>query len=212
MCLIINKPAKVEFSDQWLRDFWRTNRDGAGIMWHNGEAVEVVKITSPSEDEWVDFYNENARGRKCVIHLRMRTHGAINEENTHPYVVSRGYHLMHNGVLATGNSADRSKSDTWHFIKNVLRPALRNDRTCLDKPEVLKAIGERIGRSNRFVILGAHGPKIVNSESGVMWRGAWFSNTYAWSAPLISDAHLSETAVSPVRSKIVIRPQRGWSM
>lgn len=185
MCLIINKPANVNFTHHELRNFWMRNSDGAGIMWATDQGVEVEKITRPTLDEWVAFYEQHAAGRACVIHLRMRTHGNINEENTHPYYVGRGYWLMHNGVLSTGNEKDRTKSDTWHFIRDSLRPALRVARRCLDNVEFLKKVGTIIGGSNRFAILGESGKvQLVNKKSGIMHKGAWFSNTYAWDAPV----------------------------
>lgn len=184
MCLIIHKPKDVEFSREWLVDFWRRNRDGAGVMWHDGGKVEVMKVTSPSADQWVEFYREHAQGRECLIHLRMRTHGAITEENTHPYYVGHGYWLMHNGVLASGNDADRSKSDTWHFIEDVLKPALDVNPLCLEDLDFRVELGREIGSNNRFAIMSPHHdtPLFVNYRTGVKWKGAWLANTYAWDA------------------------------
>src|SRR5262245_15054454 len=125
MCLIIDKPKHSDFGRDMLADFYQKNADGVGIMWKSGESVDVEKITSPSLEEWFRFYDRHARGRACLIHLRMRTHGDINEDNTHPYYVGRGYFLMHNGILQTGNAKDRSRSDTWHFIEDHLKPCLR---------------------------------------------------------------------------------------
>lgn len=185
MCLIINKPANVKFTRDELRNFWMRNSDGAGIMWYDGDGVNVEKITAPTFQQWVDFYNAHAANRACVIHLRMRTHGDINEENTHPYYVGRGYFLMHNGVLSTGNAADTTKSDTWHFIRDSLRPAMRKAPRCLENPTFTKKLGSIIGGSNRLAILGPSGKVVlVNKHSGIMHKGAWFSNTYAWDAPV----------------------------
>lgn len=184
MCLIIQKPKGVKFSRYWLRDFWTRNRDGAGIMWHTGEAVDVQKITSPSVKEWFEFYDEYAARRDCLIHLRWRTHGAIREDNTHPYLVGRGYYLMHNGVLAIGNESDPSRSDTWHFIERRLKPLLKRSPWAFNNPKFIKELGKEIGSNNRFAILGNDGKQIiVNRQSGTHFKGAWLSNRYAWSAP-----------------------------
>lgn len=207
MCIIINKPADVDFSREWLADFWFSNRDGAGIMFHDGNRVVVRKITAPTCEEWIAFYEVHARGRDCAIHLRMRTHGDINEANTHPYTVGRGYYLMHNGVLSSGNAADRSKSDTWHFINDVLKPALKQDPKCLEDAEFRKQLGTRIGRNNKFVIMGTNGKlHTINRESGVVWNNAWFSNTYAWSAPKVGDYMIPVERARVVRTvKPVVR-------
>ena len=185
MCLIIDKPAAVDFDEKRLADFWNHNQDGAGLMWNNGVCVEVEKIVAPTVGQWIDFYNEFARKRDCVIHLRWRTHGAIDHDNTHPYYVGRGHWLMHNGVLSSGNAADKSKSDTWHFIEDELKPALRKNKAILRNAEFKKKIGHVIGRNNKFVLMAPHWKRaaIINRNSGIMWRGAWFSNTYAWTPP-----------------------------
>jgi hypothetical protein len=92
---------------------------------------------------------------------------------------------MHNGVLASGNAKDTSKSDTWHFIHDQLAPALaRSKGKIANRTDFATALGRVIGRDNKFAILGPDGkPLIVNRRSGIEWRGAWFSNTYAWNAP-----------------------------
>jgi predicted glutamine amidotransferase len=181
MCLIIHKPASVYFNNAWLKDFYRKNRDGAGIMWNVKGVVEVEKITSPTESEWIDFYNTYAAKRDCVIHLRMRTHGTISDENTHPYYISNGIWLMHNGILSTGNAKDIERSDTWHFIQDVLKPALRRDEKFLNKQDHVERLGKQIGSNNKFVFCGVRkSPLIVNKSAGVIRKGAWFSNTYAW--------------------------------
>lgn len=184
MCLIIHKPATTDFGRKWLANFYNHNRDGAGIMMFNGEAVDVEKITAPSFRAFQRFYEQFASGRECVIHLRMRTHGRIDDENTHPYYVKNGIFMMHNGVLAHGNAADRSKSDTWHYIRNRIIPDLRLDQHALAKKEYRASLARDIGRNNRFVFLGPDGKvRFVNRDSGITWRGAWFSNTYAWTVP-----------------------------
>lgn len=185
MCLLIHKPAEVEFTDEWLADFHSRNRDGVGIMWFERKErkVKVVKRCSPSVDEWIQLYSEYAYRRDCLIHLRMRTHGTITKDNVHPYYVSHGIWLMHNGVLATGNKKDPAKSDTWHFINDVLRPGIGKRPDVVQSKKFQKRLGHAINSNNRFAMLGPDGkPIIINRHTGVEWKGAWMSNTYAWSA------------------------------
>lgn len=181
MCLMISKPAKASFHETWLADFWSRNRDGAGVMWAEGGKVRVEKILSPTAAQWIRFYKEHAAGRSCLIHLRMRTHGNIDFDNVHPYEVGNGVWLMHNGILSYGNDEDPSKSDTWHYIRKHLRDAVAADPKVIHTKHFAETVGKHIGASNRFGIMdGAGRSVLVNRSSGVVWGGAWFSNTYAW--------------------------------
>lgn len=182
MCLLIQKPAAVRFHETWLEDFWIHNRDGAGVMWTDKSgAVRVEKILSPSVAEWIRFYRAHAERRACLIHLRMRTHGAVSFENVHPYEVGGGVWLMHNGVLRFGNAADPSRSDTWHFIRDRLSAPISKNPDLIHNPLFISGMGKLIGAGNRFALLGRSGkPVLINRHTGFEWGGAWFSNTYAW--------------------------------
>jgi hypothetical protein len=185
MCLIIQKRAGDVIHPDWLADFHGRNHDGAGVMWfdHTKNAVQVEKVCAPTLGAWLAFYAKHAAWRDCVIHLRMRTHGEINELNTHPYYVAAGIWLMHNGVLRHGNAKDTSRSDTWHYIRDILRPKLSKRPSLMHSKKFQREIADDIGSNNRFVLLGLDGvPVVINRHSGVEWNGLWLSNTYAWSS------------------------------
>jgi len=91
--------------------------------------------------------------------------------------------LAHNGILATGNAWDKARSDTWHFIRNIVRPAVAGDEAIVLDPSWQSFVGDLIGVSNKFGMMTADGQAvIINRKSGVEFNGAWLSNTYAWSA------------------------------
>jgi hypothetical protein len=119
----------------------------------------------------------------------MRTHGDTDLTNCHPYEVLNmlehgiSLWLMHNGILSTGNKADTSKSDTWHYIKDYLRPMLAHNPDYAFTPAFQDIVGSHIGSSNKFVLMDNTGRQaVVNQTSGVYWAGLWLSNTYAWTA------------------------------
>lgn len=189
MCLLIVQTKDTDFTEEHLIDFYNRNRDGIGVMWAEDGYLQYNKILPANARQAVDFYNENARGKACAIHYRMRTHGDIDHENCHPYEVF-GFEeasdmpmlLMHNGVLHTGNHADTSKSDTWHYIRTYLHKLIAHDPSLAFTPEFRDVIGRHIG-SNRFVLMNHLGEtSIVNESQGVRFRGAWMSNEYAWNA------------------------------
>lgn len=190
MCLLIHKPAAVQFTEEELRDFYTRNSDGYGVMYAEGGTLHYAKELG-SVEQWLSFYGKHAHREMC-IHLRMRTHGDVDLENCHPYPVfgfpgsptaSTGLALMHNGILSTGNSADTKRSDTWHYIRDYLHVILKGEPAFFRTRRFKDLIGKHIGGNNRFALMDGEGHvTIINRDTGVEYKGAWLSNTYAWSA------------------------------
>ena len=194
MCLLITTPAGVTIEDEWLRDFYLRNDDGYGFMYAHENKLHVFKRLGTVEQFISDWRSFECYDR--AIHLRMRTHGDIDLVNCHPYWVT-GFNnddelplaMMHNGVLSSGNSADTSKSDTWHYINDTLTPLLAKYPDLLQETAFQQLVEEHIGAHNRFVFLDSLGRMVtLNYGEGVTWEGMWFSNTYAWSQ--IGRAHV----------------------
>ena len=190
MCLLItqlsNSPALPEV---WLKDFYSYNSDGVGVMYVEGSSLVIEKCLPKSADDFVNFYYSHIAGKDCAYHLRMRTHGATDLENCHPYeVLNSKEHgldlwLMHNGILHTDNTKDVTKSDTWHYIRDFLRPMLVNNPDFFVTPEFQELIESHIGSSNKFVLMDNQNRLVtINENAGVYWGGLWLSNTYAWTA------------------------------
>lgn len=209
MCLLVTQPANAPaLTDAWLSDFYSANADGVGVMYAQDGELVVEKILPVDEKDFIHFYRNHIEGKECAFHLRMKTHGNIDMENCHPYeVLNHSEHgislwLMHNGVLSTGNKADETKSDTWHYIRDYLRPMLADNPEFAFHPAFSAIIGDHIGSSNKFVLMDNNGRQVtVNEDAGVYWGGLWLSNTYAWSASKSATKEFSpdyETAVEQV--------------
>lgn len=180
MCLLVSQP-KHSFSTDFLIDVYTKNQDGLGVMYAEDGKVHVYKCLPANAQDFVDFYVKHAAGRECIWHARMQTHGDVDMDNCHPYRVTDSIWLAHNGVLQTSNDSDQSKSDTWHFIKNVLSPALTHNPDLILDKEWVAFIGKLIGGSNKFALLRSDGETaIINKSSGVTFEDSWVSNTYAW--------------------------------
>lgn len=182
MCILIHHTPETQFSDEVLRDFYDNNSDGFGAFWGDGDKVHVLKHVGSVEDI-ITLYNDHCKGKECVIHFRMKTHGDIDYENCHPYHITDNLWLAHNGVLSTGNLADTTKSDTWHYIRNYLRPMVEKyGEDSLFDPQIQAFLASHIGTGNKFGIVHADGRiAVINRSQGVEHFGAWLSNTYAWS-------------------------------
>jgi hypothetical protein len=214
MCLLLTQSKSSPIlSDQWLSDFYSYNQDGVGVMFaHHGELI-IKKIIPNTAQEFIDFYRENIAGRDCAFHLRMRTHGDIDLLNCHPYeILNRSEHgldlwLMHNGVLATGNRADITKSDTWHYIQDYLKPMLASNPDFAFHPSFKALIEDHIGGSNKFVIMDNEGRQtVINQSSGVYWGGLWLSNTYAWTSSKSAKNH--PVNLKKAKKQIAEKPEK----
>ena len=192
MCLLVTQSStSPQLTAEWLHDFYDSNADGVGVMYAQSGVLTVEKLLPKTAEEFVDFYRTHIHGKDCAFHLRMKTHGHIDLENCHPYeVLNMRDHgvdmwLMHNGILHTDNKADITKSDTWHYIRDFLRPMLGTNPDFAFHPAFKTLISEHIGNTNKFVLMDNYGRQVViNEEEGVYWGGRWLSNTYAWNAPV----------------------------
>ena len=186
MCLLVSQPASTKFDDDFIKGVYRLNSDGLGVMYAEGSSLFINRVVPADEATFVKFFRDNIEGRDCAWHARMKTHGDIDLTNCHPYKVlsaEEGYplYLAHNGVLATGNAKDKSKSDTWHFIQDYLRPMLLKNPEFFLTEAFAEIIGDFIGSGNKFILMDAYGNQVViNEDRGVQHEGAWLSNTYAW--------------------------------
>jgi len=181
MCLLVEQPEDVVFTDAFLTDVYSKNRDGLGIMYAENGKVVVKKSIPATAAEFIEFYRQYAEGRRCIWHARMQTHGDIDLTNCHPYFVTDELWMAHNGVLSAGNDNDPTKSDTWHFIRNIIQPAIEGNKYLVHDPEWQSFIGDLIGTSNKFGFMTSDGATvIINRSAGVVFNGAWLSNTYAW--------------------------------
>jgi len=216
MCLLIHKPAATTFTDEELRDFYKRNNDGFGFMYPKEGRLHIYKQVAPVES-FIAAFRER-EDKEMFIHLRMRTHGDVDIHNCHPYPVLTREEgkalgpvwLMHNGVLSHGNDKDRSKSDTWHYINDVLRPVLLPNPLLLLVPEFQRLLAKDIGTSNKFALATANGDFIIlNKSSGTEHKEAWFSNTYAWSGPFRSYSQGAGYAGYAARGRHYVAGQ-GW--
>lgn len=165
-----------------LADIYSSNSDGIGAMYSTTKGLKIIKRLPKSVAEARTMItNLPTDDRMLALHFRFTTHGDTNLDNCHPYDVVPGYvAMMHNGVLHTGNEADPSRSDTYHFIQDFLSEAVHKSPELVFTDGFLKLVAEFID-NNRFVFMDGEGRiSHVNKDQGIEHDGMWFSNTYAW--------------------------------
>ncbi len=184
MCVIIERPTGVTFPDENFRACWGRNGDGWGIMFPDEGRVKVIR--SMKNDEFLEVYHRLG-DRPMGIHFRLKTHGAVNHDNLHPFPIltkedhGRDLWMMHNGTIDIAQPYSERKhdlSDTWHFAEYI-RPLLAATPGLLDDPIFQTILGKYIGWS-RLLFLDGDGKFVsVNKEKGIHAFGCWLSNDYS---------------------------------
>lgn len=189
MCLIINIQPKFSISKELMDNFAKRNNDGFGMMWIQDNRLCHMKFGPDKMQDLFSMY-ESIKAYEGFIHLRMRTHGHTNQEMAHPFNCGYGIYLMHNGVISDSTGDDKSKSDTWYFVNNILIPLFKmskNPHKLIRSLAFSDLIHKYLGYSNRVVIGDRGGWMMFNSktwytisEEKTGCKGMLVSNTYAW--------------------------------
>lgn len=176
MCIIVVKPEKVLITEESFRTMWKANSDGAGFMYSTGEKVVLSKGFMKFNEFW-NAYQEAGPLRKMVIHFRIKTHGDVNQENTHPFWVVKGkLALAHNGVIRPlTNLTSAKESDTAVFAR-MLSENYKNPASVL-KNEFIRATLEAYIGYSKVVFMNAEGETIIlNEQMGTWHKNVWYSN------------------------------------
>jgi predicted glutamine amidotransferase len=84
MCVIIIAQKRMPTEDE-LRRAWQRNNDGAGVAWWERGKVKWVKGLMKLEDVLKLIPKVKT---PSVWHFRSATHGGVNQELTHPFLIS----------------------------------------------------------------------------------------------------------------------------
>lgn len=178
MCLIIHKPKHVKINVDLLHSASEHNPHGFGLMAFAGpQKINIIRSQHTRFDDLRRAYSHFAK-YECVIHLRLRTRGHVNNTNTHPFKLTNSIYMAHNGTLEI-NCRVPGRSDSWHMANDLLSPLLVDNPRILHNKNFQSYVGEKIGANNRMVFMDAELQKtvIINESLGVEYQGAWLSNT-----------------------------------
>ena len=173
------KSANKKISKSTLRRCYDANPDGAGFMYAEDKQLVVNK----GYFTFKEFYKEyKPHGDKQVlIHFRIKTHGPIDKDNCHPFLVNSGLGFIHNGII--NGYGSNLKSDTIEFNETILQKivAKHGNNSLFDDPMV-ELIENVIGYS-KLVFLDRHGNYTIMNEKKGNWNdGVWYSNM-SWKKP-----------------------------
>ncbi|NBV87900.1 MAG: hypothetical protein EBR88_00020 [Betaproteobacteria bacterium] len=179
MCLAIYKPADTLPDWESYANGFRRNDDSWGFAAVKDGAL-VIERGLHSFGEFRAAF-EPYSDCQAIIHFRYATHGDVDLDNAHPFLVSEDLAVIHNGIIDI-ECGTKGKSDTWHFVQGVLKVLNEGDPEFYAKPHILSAMGTSIG-GNKLVFLRANGDyAICNEQQGeTVADGHWYSNTgYRW--------------------------------
>lgn len=184
MCIAIYKPEEIVIDRETLERCYNSNPDGAGYMFHKNDQLYVKKGFFDFNSFWKSYKRDQKK--ECVIHFRIKTHGKINKDNCHPYLVNDKFAFVHNGVIS--GYSDLNKSDTWLFNEDVIQPFVNKwGNLGLFEDPIKKLIESRIGYSKLIFMDNEGNTKIFNEDKGYWDEGVWYSNTsYKKPAPVIA--------------------------
>ena len=179
MCIAIMKSENKKISKTTLQRCYDANPDGAGFMFADNKELTVKK----GYFTFKEFYKEYKphENKQVLLHFRIKTHGPIDKNNCHPFLVNSGLGFIHNGII-TGYGDDK-QSDTIDFNKSILQKivAKHGNMGLFDDPMV-ELIENVIGYS-KLVFLDRHGNyRIMNEQKGSWHDGVWYSNS-SWKKP-----------------------------
>lgn len=177
MCLLIYASPGHTPTKKALRTAGKNNPDGFGFAFAIDN--EIVRHRSMDLEDTIKFFHEMRKEypmAHAIFHLRITTHGATNLDNCHPFMVTDGIVLGHNGMLPI-QEVD-GKSDTRQFAEEWL-PQL-GVAEVLDDPKNFSEL-EKFAAGSKLAILSvnpvlAKPVYLVNEEYGHWDKGVWYSN------------------------------------
>lgn len=180
MCIAIYKPAGSIISKETLQQCFNANPDGAGFLYGTGTKVKIRK----GFFDFPSFYQAYRvhENKALLIHFRIKTHGAVEVSNCHPFYVTDEVGFIHNGVISKHGS-NANKSDTRDFNEKVLRPMLKSfGTTIIHSPQIQPLIESYIGYSKLVFMDKDSNVTIYNESMGNYSGDIWFSN-HSWEPP-----------------------------
>lgn len=178
MCIAIHKPAGIVLDRAIYQSCFDANPDGAGFAAVTPSGLIIRKGYFELDALLSDM--EPHKDQNLLVHFRIATHGTVDAFNCHPWPIDtpsgRGFAVIHNGIIRSCGSS-KEKSDTGHFVDEILTPLLSADPDILDNPAIIALLERDVTFSNKLVILRDDGKVwFLNGDEGIDDLGCWFSN------------------------------------
>lgn len=189
MCIIAYKPKDVNPpSEKILRNCFSNNSDGVGIAIQRNGKITINKFME--EIPFIAYAKQNVRKEDSIIyHFRIATHGSVDLENTHPFIITKDWQemgesqsittkniLAHNGII-TSLADDHTKSDSKILAHLLAEDSINSN---LFQSEGIKVLIQALIETDKLVVMNKEGKcfLIGNFEKD---KGIYYSNlTYRY--------------------------------
>lgn len=200
MCIIVakNKGVKLPSRDT-LRECFKNNKDGAGLMYVKNGKVIIDKGFMTFEDlnrkikSLKREFKSDLTNKAIVFHFRIGTHGQNDKATTHPFPISNKFEdlrathfetdiaMAHNGIISAYNY-DKILSDTQSFIKDYVSIFKELNSNFYKNNRVMNLIKDKANISyNKLCFLDNkeniywYGDKII--DNGVIYSNSTYKVT-----------------------------------
>lgn len=203
MCLIIKKPLGRRIAADFLENAWQRNSHGWGCF--HIKRGEVIWARGLRLDELIEHNACLPLDAEVYVHLRRATHGDVNHDMTHPYVVRPGLLLMHNGSIAHLVPQDVSRSDTSELARvlhDMLSGLSDEQASTLIRSHGFRALTAPLIEGSMVILMDVQGPVRLGRDwhtvSAADWSeamaGMEVSNSHTWGRHLSLSSADSVTA------------------
>lgn len=117
MCIIIDNSAGQSIAAEIIDRSVSINSDGFGIVYPTGEIYRTMNMTKARK--------RLAESRPYVAHCRLATAGKKTISNTHPFPLSDGSWLFHNGTIYSLNDGKSNDSRQVATMLDMVDPNRR---------------------------------------------------------------------------------------
>lgn len=179
MCVIIVKDCTTDLPQAVIEKAWERNDHGGGFVarknskddWHFKKGIMSLK------DLLTEIKPYTGLGSELVMHLRIKSRGAISPEMTHPFDFSTPMEnrwIFHNGTVKIFNEPSNVSDSS--FLASLL-----TNVSTTNAHQILNHIS---GQHGRFVTVTEEGGICIFPDHESVWKEymgskgkLWFSNT-----------------------------------
>lgn len=177
MCIIIANGSKNPLKKSVLQNCYNNNPDGMGLAYVDyDKRIKIFKELKNFEYFYKKYLEIKTKRpqRNILLHFRIATHGAISEQNIHPFVVDENLVFAHNGIININIlKGEEDVSDTVVFNEKILKNLPKN---FYRNKAIISLLESRI-ETSKIVFLNTNNRFYILNEIYGTWNNKnWFSN------------------------------------